>query len=165
MRWPILADGLHGLLTANYTQFLELAWPLIVKDRRHSQLPNNGHEAIDGIRCSNASFRTDNVTTLYPYINEFYAKSKIMGDGLSLLALTCAQWPFHENECYKGDFRVKATHPVLFIGNTVDPVTTLVSAYNMSSGFQGSVVLQHGLYGVCWRLALHFLINANTELK
>ena len=163
--WLSLAGGLHSLLTANYTQFLGLVWSVTTGDLEGSQFPDNGPEAIDGIRCSDASFRTNNRTALYPYINELYTKSKITRDGLALAALTCAQWPFHANERYEGDFHVRTKNPVLFIGNTVDPVTPLVSAYNMSSSFEGSVVLQHDSYGVCWKLARHCLINANTKLK
>ncbi|KAF2165669.1 hypothetical protein M409DRAFT_23959 [Zasmidium cellare ATCC 36951] len=33
-------------------------------------------------------------------------------------------------------------NPVLFIGNSVDPTTPLVSAWNVSAGFRGSVVLR-----------------------
>lgn len=59
----------------------------------------------------------------------------------------CAQWPYNAKERYQGDFQVKTKNPVLFIGNTGDAHTPLVSAYNVSSGFEGSSVLEIDGYG------------------
>ncbi|KAL8372188.1 hypothetical protein RB595_001810 [Gaeumannomyces hyphopodioides] len=44
-------------------------------------------------------------------------------------------------------FQVKTRFPVLFIANTADNVTPLVSARNNSEGFEGSVVLVQNSYG------------------
>lgn len=161
--WPSLAAALHGLLTADYTQFLELIWPILAGTLGPSPFPKSGPEAIDGIRCSDASFRTNNLTALYPYINELYTKSTLTGDGPPLVAMTCTQWPFHANGRYEGNFHVKTKNPILFIGNTADPITPLVSAYNMSSGFEQSVVLQHDGYGVRLKSFPTCLINAESD--
>lgn len=59
----------------------------------------------------------------------------------------CAQWPYSAKERYEGDFQVKTKNPVLILGNTGDAFTPLVSAYNLSSGFEGSVVLEIDGYG------------------
>lgn len=64
------------------------------------------------------------------------------------LYATCAQWKIEPKERYTGDFNVKTKHPVLFIGNTNDGLTPLVSAKNVSSTFEGSVVLTVDGYGV-----------------
>lgn len=50
-------------------------------------------------------------------------------------------------EQYHGDFQVKTSKPLLFVGNTGDPVTPIIGAWNMSSGFEGSVVLEHCGFG------------------
>jgi hypothetical protein len=62
--------------------------------------------------------------------------------------IQCAQWQIRAKERYRGDFRVNPKTPVLLIGNTFDPVTPLASAFNVSAGFEGSVVLEHGRRGV-----------------
>ena len=62
--------------------------------------------------------------------------------------MLCAQWQFVGKDRYEGDFRVKTKKPILFIGNTYDPVTPLASAKAMSEKFEGSVVLERGGYGV-----------------
>ncbi|KAL8843503.1 MAG: hypothetical protein Q9170_000007 [Blastenia crenularia] len=143
--WPLLATGLHGLLTKNITAVLELT-PLL-----GSQIapiyPNYGPESIWGIRASDVSLRTDNLTSLRPLLQQFYAKSQIFGDVLSALTLAYAQWPFKAKGAYTGDFHVKTKNPVLLVGSAVDPVTPLISARNMSAGFEGSMVLEHTGYG------------------
>ena len=144
--WPSLANGLHGLLTGNLTAFLTLgpgqaASPGI--------FPNYGYEAPFGIRSSDVTLRTNNLTSLYPLIEESYAKSNIFGDWLPFLLLAYAQWPFKAKGAYTGDFRdIKTRNPLLFVGSRFDAFTPLVSAQNASAGFVGSVVLEHGGYGV-----------------
>lgn len=143
--WPTLATGLRGLLTKNITGIPAIA-PFLVPSTPIYQ--NNGPDAPLGIRSSDVSLRTDNVTTLYPLFEQFYAKSRLFGDVLSLPAMMYAQWPFKAKGGYTGDFRAKTRNPILFVGSDVDPFTPLVSAQNASAGFERSVVLQHGGYGV-----------------
>ena len=142
--WPGLASALHGLLTGNSTAVIESQ----ADTGDEPIFPNNGPEALYGIRCSDSSLRTNNLTELSPLIHEFQAKSTIFGDVFPLQALACAQWPFQAKERYTGSFRVDTKHPLLFIGNTYDPVTPLISAQNVSAGFKGSAVLEHNGYGV-----------------
>ncbi|KAL8768837.1 MAG: hypothetical protein Q9209_005018 [Squamulea sp. 1 TL-2023] len=143
--WPILATGIHGALTRNATEaavLMKLAAPPVP-----IVFPSKGHEASQGIRPSDVSFRTDNLTSLLPLFDEFYATSRIFGDVLSSLTLSYAQWPFKAKGGYTGNFQVKTKNPILFVGSDVDPVTPLASARNASAGFEGSVVLQHEGYG------------------
>ncbi|KAL8801968.1 MAG: hypothetical protein Q9200_006754 [Gallowayella weberi] len=153
--WPTLALGLHGLLTLNDTAAQALA-SLNPFDTK-TLYPNNGPDVLlGGIRGSDVTFRTDNLSSLYPLIEQFYAKSQIFGDVLSPNLLTYAQWPFHAKGAYTGDFRVKMRNPILLIGSDVDALTPLVSAQNASAGFEGSVVLQHGGYGVSFLSAREY---------
>ena len=63
--------------------------------------------------------------------------------------MPCARWPLPgARERYDGDFRVKTKNPVLVVSAVWDPVTPLVSAKNVSSGFEGSVLLQRDGFGV-----------------
>ncbi|KAL8940270.1 MAG: hypothetical protein Q9211_002369 [Gyalolechia sp. 1 TL-2023] len=143
--WPLLATGLHGLMTGNETAILALA-PLL-NIQQETIFPNEGPEAIYGIRASDASLRSTNLTSLFPLLEQFYAKSQLMGDIVSAPALAYAQWPFKAKGAYTGNFQAKTKNPLLFVGNDFDIVTPLVSARNASAGFEGSVVLQHGGYG------------------
>ncbi|KAL8789720.1 MAG: hypothetical protein Q9213_000970 [Squamulea squamosa] len=143
--WPILATGIHGVLTKNATEaavLMEFNAP-----PGPTVFPSKGYEASQGIRASDVTLRTDNLTSLLPLFDEFYATSRISGDALSSPTLSYAQWPFRAKGGYTGNFQVKTKNPILFIGSDVDPVTPLASARNASAGFDGSVVLQHEGYG------------------
>ncbi|KIP05919.1 hypothetical protein PHLGIDRAFT_73444, partial [Phlebiopsis gigantea 11061_1 CR5-6] len=62
-----------------------------------------------------------------------------------------------------GSFITNTSSPILLIGNTLDPVTPIAGARNMSSGFAGSVMLQQNSTGhstlsgfsTCTALAIH----------
>ena len=144
--WPSLATAIDGIFAGNYTALLTS--PLF-SSQDSSVFINYGFDATTGIRASDVRPRTNKIANLYPLIDEFYSKSQIFGDVLASPALAYAQWPFHAKGAYDGDFTcIKTRNPVLFIGNTFDPLTPFVSAKNASAGFEGSVVLEHGGYGV-----------------
>jgi len=110
-------------------------------------------EAILGIRCGDKIPRASSLVELDPIEEQFHETSKwFPGFGRGWYVYACAQWPFEAKERYEGDFHVKTKNPILFIGNTYDPITPLRSAQNMSSGFEGSVVLQHNGFGVSCQL-------------
>lgn len=105
-------------------------------------------EAIMGIRCGDKIPRVDRLSDLDGLEQEFRDASKYFpGFARGRYVYACAQWPFEAKERYEGDFQVSTSNPILFIGNTYDPVTPLASARNMSAGFEGSVVLQHDAFG------------------
>ncbi|KAL8691914.1 MAG: hypothetical protein Q9224_004072 [Gallowayella concinna] len=142
--WPLLAAGIQGILTKNATQAAKL---MALNAPVPTIFPSRGYEASQGIRPSDVSLRTDNLTSLLPLFDEFYATSRIFGDALSSPTLSYAQWPFKAKGGYTGNFQVKTKNPILFIGSDVDPITPLASAKNASAGFEGSVVLEHEGYG------------------
>lgn len=143
--WPVLSIILHELLHGNATAALlaSAAMP-----SGNVIFPNNGPEALYGIRCSDSALRSKDFDSLEPLLDAFYARSRLYGDILPVQVVTCAQWPFVARERYSGSWGVNTKNPVLFIGNTYDPFTPLISARNASAGFKDSVVLQHDGYGV-----------------
>ncbi|KAH6855508.1 TAP-like protein-domain-containing protein [Chaetomium sp. MPI-CAGE-AT-0009] len=90
-------------------------------------------QAVMGIRCGDKIPREDELSDLDKVDEEFRKTS----NGPS----------FEAKERYLGGFRVRTSSPLLFIGNTYDPVTPLASARNMTAGFEGSVVLQQDGFG------------------
>ena len=143
--WPPLAAALDGLLTGNLTTFLQFGGVLAP----YTNFPDHGAEANQGIHASDVSLRTDNLTSLYPLIKQSFGMSELFGDIRLSSALQFAQWRLKAKGGYKGDFSdIKTRSPILFVGNTFDPVTPLVSARNASASFVGSVVLEHGGHGV-----------------
>lgn len=105
-------------------------------------------QAVMGIRCGDKIPRENELSDLVEVDKKFRETSKYFpGFGVGYYVYTCAQWGFEAKERYDGDFRVRTSFPLLFIGNTYDPVTPLASARNMSAGFEGSVVLQQHGFG------------------
>lgn len=133
---------LDGLLEGNTTALEE-----VFLSPSFSGIPQQA-EAVMGIRCGDKIPRAGSLEALEP-IEEAYRETSKWFSGFSrgFYVYACAQWPFEAKERYEGDFQVKTKNPLLFIGNTYDPVTPLVSAQNMSSGFEGSVVLHHNGFG------------------
>jgi pimeloyl-ACP methyl ester carboxylesterase len=106
-----------------------------------------GGEALFGIKCSDSVPRSDNLDDLRLDLEYMAQSSRLFGSGLAGIAMTCAHWPWEAKERYLGDFNVKTRKPILFIGNTYDPVTPAASAYNMSASFEGSRVVEQQAFG------------------
>lgn len=141
--WPVLAAALDNLLEGDLERLKDS--PLVTTESSQAGLFT---DALSGIRCSDSSTRTSKLDEFRPHVDRLMATSKLAGDGLAYLDGQCAQWPYIAKERYEGDFTAKTHHPILLIGNTLDPITPLASAHNMSAGLEGSVVLQHNGYGV-----------------
>ncbi|KAM0814410.1 putative TAP-like protein-domain-containing protein [Seiridium cardinale] len=104
-------------------------------------------EALYGIKGSDTIPHYDNLAAAMPDI-EYMQQASPLFWGVAGSALTLlAQWPFKAKEVYSGDFNTKTPNPILFIGNTWDPATSLSSARNMGASFEGSVVLEQHGYG------------------
>ncbi|KAL9014871.1 MAG: hypothetical protein Q9173_000489 [Seirophora scorigena] len=142
--WPVLASGLHRLLTENVTEALTL---LFLTAPQPTIFPNKGQEAVPAIRLSDVPLETRNTTSLAQVLEELYATSRLLGDSLATLPPSYKDWPFKAKGAYTGDFRAKTRNPILFVGSDLDPLTPLANAWNASAGFEGSVVLEHGGYG------------------
>jgi hypothetical protein len=143
--WPALTDQLHMLLTGNLPedvppQFQPSVDSLLADVRLV--------EAMTGIHCTDRVPRTSSFDEFLPAVRRLYETSRIFGDVTVGSSATCAQWKIEAKERYEGDFRVRTRNPILLIGNTYDGHTPLASAYNVSSGFEGSVVLEVNGYGV-----------------
>ena len=50
---------------------------------------------------------------------------------------------------FTGPFKAKTSHPLLFVGNTADPVTPGRYAQQMAAGFEGAVALMQDSGGHC----------------
>ncbi|KZV83249.1 hypothetical protein EXIGLDRAFT_656341 [Exidia glandulosa HHB12029] len=61
----------------------------------------------------------------------------------------CTGWKVRAVERFNGPFVGNTSFPMLFIGNTADPVTPLWAAKKMSKGFKGAVVLTQNSPGHC----------------
>ncbi|EJD49549.1 hypothetical protein AURDEDRAFT_161106 [Auricularia subglabra TFB-10046 SS5] len=53
----------------------------------------------------------------------------------------CSGWKLHAKNRFEGPLAANTSRPILFMGNTADPVTPLSSAHETAKYFPGSVVL------------------------
>jgi pimeloyl-ACP methyl ester carboxylesterase len=148
--WGILAHALQGLFDGVVNESMDLLlsvyWP---SDLESVMDLMRDTMALQGIHCSDRYPRVDTFEEYLPAVQRLYNSSRIMGDSSLILNMACAQWPFHAKERYEGDFNVETANPILVIGNHFDSHTPLVSAYNISTSFVGSRVLEIAGYGVC----------------
>ncbi|KAL4934528.1 uncharacterized protein BDV17DRAFT_278706 [Aspergillus undulatus] len=104
--------------------------------------------ALAGIYCSDNQKRTENFEDFVPALEKLYSTSRIMGDVPVGSYARCQQRKIKPKETYTGSFNhVQTKNPILYVGNTFDGHTPLKSAYNVSSSFEGSVVLEMDGYG------------------
>jgi len=108
---------------------------------------SSANEPLDAIKCGDQFPRYANLSAALPDAEYYMNSSPLFGDVAVPQVAKCAQWPFAAKERYEGDFRVKTANPVLLLQNTWDAATSLDSAFNMSSGFEGSVVVEQEGWG------------------
>ncbi|SPO02593.1 related to hydrolases or acyltransferases (alpha/beta hydrolase superfamily) [Cephalotrichum gorgonifer] len=138
--WPKLAQTLDILFSGNATS-------IIADFFQPAPPPAPDAEAILGIKCSDKLLRASTLEEVLPSVEARWELSRIGGDIVDVSVLQCARWRMPAKEQYAGDFQVKTAHPVLLVSTQNDPNTPLVSARNMSAGFEGSVVLEQAGYG------------------
>ncbi|CAD0018487.1 unnamed protein product, partial [Aureobasidium pullulans] len=101
----------------------------------------------DAIFCTDAEDRTNTTKEEYwSYTQDMMEQSRVIGDAYDN-RLHCTQWHALDSWRYEGDFNATTAHPILLLGNVVDPITPLRNAYKMSKGFRGSVVLALDIVG------------------
>jgi pimeloyl-ACP methyl ester carboxylesterase len=106
-------------------------------------------DAILGIKCSDTVPRVDSLEGILPDVEHMLATSELFAPGIAGVAAQCASWPWAAKELYSGPWEgIKTKNPILFFGNTHDPVTPVASAKKMSAAFEGSVAVEQNGFGV-----------------
>ncbi|KAF4969527.1 hypothetical protein FSARC_3257 [Fusarium sarcochroum] len=103
---------------------------------------NRGSDALEGIRCSDSSFRVETPDDLYS-IYQLHMSHGSFSEGDN--RLKCARWRFDAVERIDTNKmrNVKTNNPILFVNSPYDPVTPLVGAWAASARFRKSRVLIH----------------------
>lgn len=112
--------------------------------------PEDQWRATSGIACSDAAPRLNETKDEYrEYAKKVIAQSRLIGASWATIQMPCTAWHARPHWRYEGDFHNKTAHPLLFAGNTIDPVTPLHNAFTMAEGFEGAGVLQQNSEGHC----------------
>jgi len=172
--FPRLADALSELEQGNGQPFIKLSGqgsgdPFICESDPGPtpELPEaeGNEDASKAILCSDA-IHNRTVDEFAGYVGELMNVSKSAGATMSAMILGCvgwsvrAKWRFtgksHSVQCrhrfyltvFSGPFEGNTSFPILFVANTADNFTPLVSAQRNAKGFPGSVILIQDSYGV-----------------
>lgn len=75
-----------------------------------------------GITCSDGTSRlNDTKETFREYAEWIMAQSTLIGSVWAQITLVCTAWHARPHWRYEGNFTAKTAHPLLFVGNTLDP--------------------------------------------
>ena len=121
-------------------------------------------EASTAILCGDgADITSDPKSSYYAYLQLLKSQSRLIGPIWAQVTLQCRHWPSSQRPLdrnrFTGPFSTKASQypqkddarasPLLFIGNTADPVTPVRNAFKMASQHEGARVLVQDAPGHC----------------
>ncbi|KAL5940404.1 hypothetical protein ACKVV1_008073 [Pyricularia oryzae] len=129
--WPSLARGLDVLLTTP----LDTAALTELVTGWTSTFGDLSPFATFAIRCSDKVQREESLDGVLAKMKPIRESSWVGGDAMDAASMICARWPFEAAERYLGDFNAKTAIPPLVMSKTLDPVTPIVSARNVTAGF------------------------------
>lgn len=98
-----------------------------------------GRVAMTSIMCSDGNDVRN--TTFDEFTRHFESMTKMSPTSGAMwvtLPLKCIHWPIRSVYRFTGPFSAKTANPILWVGNTADPVTPLISARKMRKQFEGS---------------------------
>jgi pimeloyl-ACP methyl ester carboxylesterase len=102
------------------------------------------------IACSDADDQTYLTRSEFEtFSQELTDQSPSAGSYLSIMRMNCVHYTLPAVHRYTGLWKANTSHPLLFIGNTLDPVTPGLFAREMAKGFEGAVALMQDSSGHC----------------
>ncbi|KAJ6131342.1 Peptidase S33 tripeptidyl aminopeptidase-like C-terminal [Penicillium sp. IBT 18751x] len=109
---------------------------------------DNSLYASAAILCTDAEYMTRlSIEEFEDEWNHLRADSATLGDYWAQLELSCVGWKAKAKYKFTGPWGGVTSHPMLFVANTLDPVTSLNNAQHMSQQFPGSRLLQQDSEG------------------
>ncbi|KAF0634765.1 hypothetical protein FPSE5266_05222 [Fusarium pseudograminearum] len=110
----------------------------------YDDIDSNGASALYMIACGDASFRPNTPDDLFS-IYQANLDQGPFGDTAALDRFQCARWKFQAAEQIDANSlrRIDTKNPVLIVNGIYDPITPLISAWEVSSRFPGSRVVVH----------------------
>jgi len=117
------------------------------KEQLEKDFESTPPDAQVAILCSDGLEVSPDLATAKKSFEDFSRESEWADFGGGV-ALSCTGWP-KVKKGFQGPIEGKTNFPILFIGNTADPVTPLALAKTMSKRFPGSRVLTQDSPGHC----------------
>ncbi|EKM82169.1 hypothetical protein AGABI1DRAFT_112269 [Agaricus bisporus var. burnettii JB137-S8] len=117
------------------------------KDEREKDFVKALPDGQAAILCSDGESIPFNISSSRAYLEDL-SKTSEWADIWANIHISCTGWP-KAKKPFRGPIEGNTSFPILFIGNTADPVTPLVHARTMSKRFPGSRVLTQDSPGHC----------------
>ncbi|KAI5918439.1 alpha/beta-hydrolase [Camillea tinctor] len=111
------------------------------------RLEEGNDDAFSSITCADHPPSNDTVEQLQEYVEQLKKISSSTGDVNALYRLACIGRTIRPKWRFAGPFEGNTSFPILFVANSADNITPLVSARNNSQGFPRSVILIQNSYG------------------
>ncbi|TGO38659.1 hypothetical protein BHYA_0070g00300 [Botrytis hyacinthi] len=107
-------------------------------------------EVVGAISCSDGPDQTNmTATDFLEYWQRVRKESIYLGDRWAKNRILCAFWKLRPKLTFPGPIEGSTSEPILFVSNTLNPVTSLAnSGQNMSKRFNGSRLLQQDSEGL-----------------
>ncbi|SJL16597.1 uncharacterized protein ARMOST_20123 [Armillaria ostoyae] len=118
--FSILAEGLASLAVGNGSIIYEMQ----ATAYDPSSVYDNFWEAEIAISCSDAMNNTESIADLFAYWDSIQGTSPF-AYSLMTQRISCSGWKFHREDRFT--VGGNTSYPILFVGNTADPVTPLSS--------------------------------------
>ncbi|KAJ8516392.1 hypothetical protein ONZ45_g6288 [Pleurotus djamor] len=147
--FPRLARGLADLARGNGTTLYRMSEEPVPKCDCHQRYETQ--PVLDGqfsILCTDGEEVRDTAEEFKSYVDELLTSSQ-WGDLWATIRTGCLAWPKQSKKHFRGPFAANTSHPILWIGNTADPVTPVSLAHHMAQSFPKSVVLTQDSPGHC----------------
>lgn len=107
-------------------------------------------DAQTAILCTDGDDQTSiSRTEFASFAAKLVDVSSTIGDLWAVTRMQCIHYPVRAQYRYNGPWEASTSHPVLFIGNTKDPVTPSINAFKMAQRLKDSGVLIQDSAGHC----------------
>ncbi|KAK0479822.1 TAP-like protein-domain-containing protein [Armillaria luteobubalina] len=151
--YTVLRAAVRNAMCSPYNYFSELAEGLALL------------AAGDGSRIyalQETAYGPSSVEDLFAYWETVKGLSGF-SDLLFHRRISCSGWKFHREGVFRGPITANTSYPILFIGNTADPLTPLSLAKKTSCTFPGSIVLTQNSSGHTSLAAWSACRNAHVQ--
>ncbi|KAH0379136.1 hypothetical protein KCU92_g8314, partial [Aureobasidium melanogenum] len=107
-------------------------------------------DAQMAILCTDGDDQTSiNRTEFASFVTKLVEVSPTIGDIWAATRMQCIHYPLRAQYRYNGPWEASTSNPILFIGNTKDPVTPSINAFKMAKRLKNSSVLIQNSAGHC----------------
>lgn len=137
-------DSLKGPFRSSHTLSCGINGSVIGGKSYTGDVPTFAILCADGIDQQDVG-----IDDFVEYWDVLRSMSSAAGDIWAMLKMKCTAWKIRASYKFEGEYGGNTSNPVLFISNTADPVTPLLSGRIMQAKFPNSALLVNDQAGHC----------------